>query len=70
VGDLEKLVKTTPERARFYRRALAGELPYLALEKVLPVTNFMPELWLHQRWYGTFQLFVGEIRIYRIVGDR
>jgi hypothetical protein len=70
VNDLDKLVKTTPERATFYRRALAGEVPALALERVLPVRNFMPELWLHKRWYGTFQLFVGDIRIYRIRGTR
>ncbi|WP_157976768.1 hypothetical protein [Parahaliea mediterranea] len=66
-GDLQRLVKTTPFNAQFYRQALAGEIDYLRPERVLPVTNFMPELVLHKRWYGTFQLFVGDIHILRIV---
>lgn len=69
VNDLDKLVKTTPARARFYRRALGGELDYLEPAAVFGVSNFMPELVWHKRWYGTFQLFVGDIRAYRIVGD-
>lgn len=68
VGDLARLVKTTPGRARFYRRALAGQVDYLSLERALPVRNFMPELRLHKRWYGTFQLFVGDILVYRVGG--
>lgn len=69
VGDPEKRVKTTPERARFYRRALAGELDYLRPDRTYPVSNFMPELVLHKRWYGTFQLFVGDIHIFRVEPD-
>jgi hypothetical protein len=65
-GEPGRLVKTTPAHARFYRDALAGRHPYLELEQVLPVHNFMPELWLHSRLYGTFQLFVGDIRIWRV----
>ncbi|MBN7796440.1 hypothetical protein [Parahaliea mediterranea] len=68
-GDLGKLVKTTPARARFYRLALAGELDYLEPAAVFRVFNFMPELVWHKRWYGTFQLFVGDIHAYRIVDD-
>lgn len=66
-GNLANLVKTTPAYARFYRTALAGEHPYLRLEEALEVGNFMPELVLHRRIYGTFQLFVGDIRIFRVV---
>ncbi|MFV0478729.1 MAG: hypothetical protein ACK5ME_12980 [Parahaliea sp.] len=70
VGDLNKLIKTRPEDAAFYRAALAGELNYLHSEKVIEVDNFMPELSLHKRLYGTFQLFVGDIHILRIDTDR
>ena len=66
VSDLSKLVKTTPERARLYRQILGGEHPNLALEQEYNVANFMPELVLHKRFYGTFQKFVGDIKIYRI----
>jgi hypothetical protein len=67
VHDLEKLVKTRPEYARFYRDALAGRHPHLQLEMALDLPNFMPELWLHKRFYGTFQLFVGDLRIFRVI---
>ncbi|MEJ2533497.1 MAG: hypothetical protein P8Y92_17060 [Halioglobus sp.] len=66
-GDLSRLVKTTPAYARFYRTALAGAHPRLRPEEALNVRNFMPELILHRRFYGTFQLFVGDIRIFRVV---
>ncbi len=69
VGDLSRLVKTRPEYARFYRRALAGELPYLERVRHYPVRNFMPELVAHKRWYGTFQMFVGDIHVFRVRGD-
>ena len=67
VHDLGRLIKTRPEYARFYRQALAGQHPHLQLEKSLEVRNFMPELWLHKRYYGTFQLFVGDVKIFRVV---
>jgi hypothetical protein len=66
-GDLARLVKTTPAYAGFYRTALAGKHAHLRLDEALDVGNFMPELILHRRFYGTFQLFVGDIRIFRIV---
>ncbi|TXS94077.1 hypothetical protein FV139_10740 [Parahaliea maris] len=66
--DLQRLVKTSPFNADFYRRALAGEIDYLAPERVIAVENFMPELLLHKRWYGTFQLFVGDLHIFRVAG--
>ncbi|TXS94424.1 hypothetical protein [Parahaliea aestuarii] len=67
IGDLQRLVKTTPFNAQFYRQALAGEVDYLRQERVIAVNNFMPELVLHKHWYGTFQLFVGDIHIFRIL---
>ena len=67
VGNATRLVKTRPEYAAFYRSALAGTHPYLSLEKVIEVGNFMPELALHRYFYGTFQLFVGDLRIYRVI---
>lgn len=62
-----RLIKTKPEYVEFYRAALADEHPYLALERSIDVPNFMPELLLHRAVYGTFQLFVGDIKIFRVV---
>lgn len=70
VDDLSRLVKTTPEYARFYRDALAGRHPYLAPERVIAVDSFMPELLLHRRLYGTFQVFVGDLSILRVVQEK
>jgi hypothetical protein len=67
VDDLARLVKTRPDYVRFYRDALAGRHPHLVQERLIPVDDFMPELRLHRRFYGTFQLFVGDIRIFRVV---
>lgn len=67
VNDLAKLIKTRPREAGFYRAALAGAHPNLRPERAIEVSNFMPELILHKRYYGTFQLFVGDIRIFRVV---
>jgi hypothetical protein len=66
VKQLDRLVKTTPDYARFHRRVLAGEHPYLRPELALNLQHFMPELMLHRRFYGNFQLFVGDLRIYRV----
>jgi hypothetical protein len=62
-----RLVKTRPAYAAFYRQVVAGEHPLLVEETVLELSNFMPELVVHRAFYGTFQLFVGDIRIYRVV---
>jgi hypothetical protein len=67
VGTLERLVKTTPEYARFYRDTLAGRHPLLREEVVYSVSNFMPELWVHKHFYGSFSMFVGDLRIYTIL---
>ncbi len=66
VNNLERLVKTTPEKALLYRDILAGRHPNLTLEREYTVSNFMPELVLHKKYYGTFQKFVGDLKIYRI----
>jgi hypothetical protein len=63
----ERLVKTKPEYVEFYRNTLAGNHPVLELERAIDVQNFMPELLLHKWLYGTFQMFVGDIKIYRVV---
>ena len=60
VRDIERSVA-------FYRDALAGRHPHLELENAIELHNFMPELLLHRALYGTFQLFVGDIQIYRVV---
>jgi hypothetical protein len=66
-GAPRRLVKTRPEYAAFYQDTIAGRHPLLAQERVIPLRQFMPELLLHRALYGTFQLFVGDIRIYRVV---
>ncbi len=63
----ERLIKTRPEYVAFYREVLAGTHPNLKLEKAIDVQNFMPELRLHKWLYGTFQMFVGDIKIYKVV---
>lgn len=67
VGRPERLIKTTTRYTRFYRDALAGRHPNLVLERSIEVGNFMPELVVHRRAYGTFQLFVGDLKIFRVV---
>ncbi|MEP5569063.1 MAG: hypothetical protein ABJN62_14590 [Halioglobus sp.] len=66
VSDLEKLVKTKPEYAAFYRRALSGKHPLLEPAQAFDLMHFMPELLLHKQWYGNFQLFVGDVKVFRV----
>lgn len=66
VHDPSRLIKTRPEYVAFYRDALAGRHPHLVEESVIPVTDFMPELTLHRKFYGGFPLFVGDLRIFRV----
>jgi len=63
----ERLIKTKPQYAEFYRQVLAGSHPNLELDTAIDVKNYMPELRLHRWLYGNFHLFVGDIRVYRIV---
>jgi hypothetical protein len=67
VTNLGRLVKTKPQYVRLYREILAGSHPNLKLEREYDVENFMPELILHKQFYGTFQKFVGDLKIFRIV---
>lgn len=67
INDPARLIKTRPEYTRFYRDALANRHPHLVQEELIAVNNFMPELVLHRHFYGTFQLFVGDLRIFRVV---
>jgi hypothetical protein len=66
-GDPTRLIKTRPDYVRFYRDALAGRHPHLVEEEVIAVGDFMPEMLLHRAYYGGFQLFVGDLRIYRVL---
>jgi hypothetical protein len=67
VERLDRLIKTRPQYASFYRDVLAGRHPLLREEVVYSVGNFMPELRVHKRLYGTFPMFVGDLRIYTIL---
>ena len=66
VNAPQRLVKTKPEYAAFYRAALAGEHPWLEPLATLKVQSFMPELVLHRAFYGNFPLFVGDLAIFSI----
>lgn len=66
VSDMEKLVKTKPEYAAFYRLALSGKHPFLEPAEAFDLQHFMPELILHRHWYGNFQLFVGDVKAFRV----
>ena len=66
IGISDRLIKTTPAYAHFYQEALSGSHPYLEEARRYEVHNFMPELMLHKWLYGTFQLFVGDLVIFRI----
>jgi hypothetical protein len=66
VGVPERMIKTRPEYVEFYRQVLSGQHPILEPERAISLDNFMPELVAHRAFYGTFQIFVGDIRIYRV----
>jgi len=62
----EWLIKTRPEDAVAFRRILAGRDPNLELVAEFDLFHATPEMWLHHRFYGTFQLFVGDLKIYAV----
>lgn len=62
-----RMIKTKPEYIGFYRDAIAGRHINLQHEKTYALPSFMPELIIHRTLYGNFQLFVGDLRIFRIV---
>ncbi len=63
----EWLIKTKPEYAVVYRRIISGEDPNLALETEFNLKPFMPELVFHRYFYGSFQRFVGDVKVFRVV---
>jgi len=62
----EWLIKTRPENVVAFRRILAGRDPNLELVAEFDLFHATPEMWLHHRFYGTFQLFVGDLKIYAV----
>ena len=66
IKNPERLIKTRPLKVYLYREILSGSHPNLELVSEFNVQNFMPELILHKKFYGTFQKFVGDIKIYKI----
>ena len=67
VWNPEWAIKTRAKHVVAYREILADRNEMLKLEKVLRLQHFMPEFLLHRWLYGTFQLFIGDLRIYSIV---
>jgi hypothetical protein len=59
-------IKTTPHRARTYRRILAGEEPALELEQAFTLNHFTPEMIVHRWCYGSFPQFVSDLMVYRV----
>ncbi|MFK7830130.1 MAG: ArnT family glycosyltransferase [Congregibacter sp.] len=62
----QQLIKTRPEAVEFYRTALADNHPMLRKAAHFSASTFMPELWLHYRYYGSFTQFVGDIVVFEI----
>lgn len=66
----EWLIKTRSEYAVAYRKILSNQDPNLELDVELNLRPVMPEFVVHKRLYGSFQLFLGDLRIYRVVRSR
>ncbi len=62
----EWLIKTTAAYATEYRRILSNQDPNLEPAGEIDIRHFTPEFLIHRYFYGTFQLFIGDIRIFRI----
>ena len=62
----EWLIKTTPEYALAYRKILAGTAPNLELETEFTLHHFTPEFIVHRYFYGTFQQFIGDVKVFRV----
>jgi hypothetical protein len=60
------LIKTTGEYATIHRRILAGEDPNFEFVTEYNLEHFMPELQLHDLLYGSFEMFLGDLKIYRV----
>jgi hypothetical protein len=66
----EWLIKTKPEYVVAYRKILSGEDPHLELAAEFNLKHFMPEFVIHRLLYGSFQLFVGDLKVYHVVHNR
>jgi len=64
----ERLIKTRPEEAKVFRAIIEGRDPNLVLDTEYRMRHFMPELMLHRALYGSFSLFLGDVKIFRVVG--
>jgi hypothetical protein len=62
----EWLVLTQPLYAFVYRLMLAGGHPNLTLEAEFNLRHFTPEFLVHRYFYGSFQLFIGDLKIFRV----
>ena len=60
------LIKTKPEYALAYRKILSNQDPNLELETELNLKPFTPEFLIHRFFYGSFQLFIGDLKIFRV----
>ena len=67
VGNPEGLIKTKPEYTVAYRRILSGTDPNLTLDAEFDLHHATPEFLLHRSFYGSFQLFIGDLKVYRVV---
>ena len=64
------LIKTRPEYVVAYRNILSGQDPNLKLDTEINLRYFMPEFLVHRHLYGSFPLFIGDLKIYRVVRGR
>ena len=64
--NVNRLIKTTPEKVAFYRAALTDSHPMLEKQAQFRAPVFMPELLFHRAIYGSFTQFVGDIVVYRV----
>ncbi len=64
----EWLIKTKPEYVRAYRNILAGKDDNLVLDDEFNLFHFTPEFLIHRYFYGSFQLFIGDLKVFKVVG--
>jgi len=59
-------VLTKPEYVIGYRLILMGWDPNLTLEAEFDLRHFTPEFLVHRYFYGSFQLFIGDLKVFRV----
>ena len=62
-------IKSKPEYVNTYRKILSGQHPSLRFEREFTLKHFMPEFLVHRYFYGSFQLLIGDLKIYRVSGS-